>query len=126
VWYWDPAEPEPTQKEKLGRWLGVAHGVGHDLSYWILTGKCSIIARSMVRPVNDSETSTEHFIKSRDTLDRAIESQIGDCLEKPDPSVNGISTVVPDDIFKGYEDNFDLDPLDDRFDRKEAEDYGTK
>jgi hypothetical protein len=70
--------------------------------------------------------SWSHFIKSRDKLDRAIKSKIGDCLETHDPSVDGISTVIPDKIFRDYEDNFDLDPLDDEFDRKETEDYSTK
>jgi hypothetical protein len=106
VWYWDPADPEPAQKEKLGRWLGVAHRVGQDLSYWIITAKCSFIAWSTIRPVNDNETSTEHFLKSRDTLDRTIKSNIGDCLETPDPSVD----VIPNEIFKDYKDDFDLDP----------------
>jgi hypothetical protein len=109
VWYWDPAEPEPAQKEKLGRWLGVAHGVCQDLFYWILTAKCSVIARSTVRPVNDNETLTEHCLKSGETLDRVIESKIGNILETVDPSVDGIN-IIPDEIFKDYEDDLDICP----------------
>jgi hypothetical protein len=113
VWYWDPGEPEPAQKGKLGRCLGVAHGVGQDLSYWILTEKCSVIARSTVRPVNDDETSTEHYLndlKSRKTLDRVIDFKTGNSLETVDPSLNGIN-IIPNEIFKDYEDDLDIDPL---------------
>jgi hypothetical protein len=44
----------------LRRWLGVANNVGQAMTYWILTEKGSIIARSSVIPVSDHE--------KRDTL----------------------------------------------------------
>lgn len=54
VWYRDQASfPEP--QTHLGRWLGVSHDVGQAMTYWILTVKCTIIARSSVKPLDDHE-----------------------------------------------------------------------
>ena len=47
VWYRDQASfPEP--KIRMGRWLGVASDVGQATTYWILTDKCTVIARSSI------------------------------------------------------------------------------
>jgi hypothetical protein len=54
VWYRDQASfPEP--RILLGRWLGVAGDVGQAMTYWILTAKCTIIARSSVKQLQDYE-----------------------------------------------------------------------
>ena len=38
VWYWDQKKMDMTDEQaKLGRWLGIAHRVGSDMTYWILT-----------------------------------------------------------------------------------------
>jgi len=47
VWYQEPAQfPETIQC--LGRWLGVAHDVGQAMTYWLLTEKGTVLARSSV------------------------------------------------------------------------------
>lgn len=38
VWYWDQKKMDMTDEQAaLGRWLGIAHRVGSDMTYWILT-----------------------------------------------------------------------------------------
>jgi hypothetical protein len=85
-----------------------------------------VIPWSTVSPVNDDETTTDSFTKSRKTLEEVIESKIGDCLKTVNPSVEGILLVIPDEIFLGYEDNSDLKPINSRFDRQEADNYTPK
>ena len=54
VWYRDVSSfPEPNVF--LGRWLGVAHDVGQAMTYWILTAKGTVIARSSVIALHDYE-----------------------------------------------------------------------
>jgi hypothetical protein len=50
VWYRDPAS-FPEDKLKLGRWIGVASNVGQALTFWILTEKAQVIARSSIAPI---------------------------------------------------------------------------
>jgi hypothetical protein len=66
----------------------------------------------------------DRFKKAQKILDEVIESKIGDYLKQTDPELEGISDVVPDEIFLDFEDyNFDINPIEKRSDRKEAENY---
>ena len=56
IYYYDESESFPSSKEQLGYWLGPASNCGDALTYWILTEKNTIIARSTVRPANDPST----------------------------------------------------------------------
>ncbi|MGH3056569.1 MAG: hypothetical protein ACRDL7_16465, partial [Gaiellaceae bacterium] len=49
VYYLNPVS-FPESQEIMGRWLGPAKNVGQALTYWILTEKGTIIARSTVSP----------------------------------------------------------------------------
>ncbi len=38
VWYWDQKKMDMTEEQaKIGCWLGIAHRVGSNVTYWILT-----------------------------------------------------------------------------------------
>lgn len=53
IFYHDPMETYPISKEKAGYWVGVAHHVGDNLTYKILTADSSrILTCSIVRPTN--------------------------------------------------------------------------
>ena len=52
VWYWNPTD---FQRQNIGRWLGVAHSVGSGHVYYILTFKCTVIARSTVTKISEEE-----------------------------------------------------------------------
>jgi hypothetical protein len=45
VWYWDQKKMDMGEEQaRVGRWLGIAHRIGSDMTYWILTeaGHCQI------------------------------------------------------------------------------------
>jgi hypothetical protein len=50
VWYWDEKKSDMTEEQgKVGRWLGIAHRIGSDMTYWILTKGGKVIAWSTVQ-----------------------------------------------------------------------------
>jgi hypothetical protein len=52
VWYWDEKKMDMTQEQRLvGRWLGIAHRIGSNMTYWILTKNGKVIARSTVQHI---------------------------------------------------------------------------
>ena len=55
--YYSEKATFPTTNEKYGHWLGVAENMGDTLTYWILTDKNIVIARSLVRPMEDYVTN---------------------------------------------------------------------
>jgi hypothetical protein len=120
VWYHDPGS-FPEQKRKLGCWVGTAEGVGQKLTYWILTEKCSIIARSSVHSVRPEEGTTTEFIADQLWLDAAIQEKIGDQVKEED-----ISELLPgEDTYNFFdvEDDGDDEVKDKRFDRPEADEF---
>jgi hypothetical protein len=46
---------------KVGRWLGIAHRIGSDMTYWILTKGGKVIARSTVQHVTLSDMAKDAF-----------------------------------------------------------------
>jgi hypothetical protein len=45
----------------IGRWLGISHGVGGLMSYWILTKSGTVISRTTVQRVTNLEKETEEI-----------------------------------------------------------------
>ena len=66
----------PASKEKLGWWMGVAENKGDTLTYWILTEDGQLLARSLVRPLKDSEQNKRVEIGA-DSLDSQSNSLEG-------------------------------------------------
>ena len=47
IWYYNLEHPDITDNSrKLGRWLGISHRIGSDLTYWILTESGKVISCS--------------------------------------------------------------------------------
>jgi hypothetical protein len=60
VWYWDHQKTDMnTDQAKIGRWLGIAHRVGSDMTYWILTEAGHVIARSTVQHITTTDMAIE-------------------------------------------------------------------
>jgi hypothetical protein len=53
VWYWH--RPGDDDNPRVGRWLGVAHRVGSNLCYWILTSAAKVVARTTVQHLTEIE-----------------------------------------------------------------------
>jgi len=70
VWHKEPSA-FPDSEVRLGKWLGVADDIGQAMTYWVLTSKGTIIARSSVAPLSDSDlrnptikNQMDEFVKS--------------------------------------------------------------
>jgi hypothetical protein len=62
VWYWDQKKMDMTDEQaRLGRWLGISHRVGSDMTYWILTESGRVIARSTVQHITVSDMATDEM-----------------------------------------------------------------
>jgi len=59
IWYRDTAMPFPQADVHLGRWIGVAQDVGQAMTYWILTRKGTVIARSSIAPLSDVDLRSQ-------------------------------------------------------------------
>jgi len=102
VKYLDPAVKFPDDKEKLGRWLGIAHNIGQAMCYFVLAESGTPLARSTVRPLTPAELHDEaDAIKA---FDRSVAERLGEFSEtrvldiEPDSPVNPpVVTVTPDD-----------------------------
>ena len=53
VWYWDP---EDIQKQKIGKWCGVANTCGSGHTYYILNSNGKMIVRSTISHLTEDET----------------------------------------------------------------------
>jgi len=55
-WFWNaPAHDLTEDKADLGRILGVAHRIGSDMCYWVLTLTGKVLARTMVQRVTNDD-----------------------------------------------------------------------
>ena len=55
VLYLDHESEWPASKERSGRWVGIAHGIGDLLTFWILDDQSkNILAQSVVRPFKNN------------------------------------------------------------------------
>jgi hypothetical protein len=60
VWYWDQKKMDMSSEQaRLGRWLGIAHRIGSDMTYWILTEGGTVIARSTIQHITTSDMATD-------------------------------------------------------------------
>ncbi|MGH3054113.1 MAG: hypothetical protein ACRDL7_03945, partial [Gaiellaceae bacterium] len=64
LFYLDPLSHFPQPSERAGRFLGIAEYVGDAMTYWVLNEQKQVIARSCVRPINDSVRLNERAKKN--------------------------------------------------------------
>ena len=75
VWYWDP---NFNQKQKLGRWIGVAEHIGAGITYYVLNKDAIVLARSTVISLSKEQRESKEIIKMIQSLDENIHMKIGD------------------------------------------------
>lgn len=123
VWYIDPASKWPTEKRKLGRWIGVASDVGAAMTFWILPKSCKPIARSSVQSMTKDERDNPAIQLVMAELDLAITEKIGDEVLQAtiDPLLDGLYPEQPadDQVFEGFE----WDPAEPDTEKPEADGY---
>jgi len=60
VWYWDTAKTDiNSEQPKIGRWLGIAHRIGSDMTYSILTESGHVIACSTIQHITMTDMATD-------------------------------------------------------------------
>ena len=117
VWYRD-ADGE----NKIGKWLGLARGIGGGDCYWILPISAKPIARSTVWNTTAEEHTLEAVKISIRSLDASVHEKLGDHLD--DDKVKealGDDFPLDGDLFDDYDE--DDDPTDPQFVRKEQGDF---
>jgi hypothetical protein len=68
-----------TDEQRLiGRWLGIAHRIGSNMTYWILTKAGHVIARSTVQHAITSDVSQPAIQEQLKAFDTAIELRLAD------------------------------------------------
>ena len=89
--YFSDKDTYPHANERLGHWLGVAENKGDVLTYWILTENQTVLARSLVRPVQDFEVN-KRCPEPSESLDPVVRDFEGS--EKADVKIDLLSDIV--------------------------------
>ena len=91
-WYWQGPTHELTEdKAEIGRVLGVAHRVGSDLCYWILTVTGRIIARTTVQHVTTQDQTLPSIKAKMEDFDAKIKEKFDDHRHREEVPVNGLT-----------------------------------
>jgi hypothetical protein len=102
VWYWDERKVDMAKDQKqLGRWLGISHRVGSDMTYWILAKSGTVLARSTVQHVTSTDLNEEGTKEKLREFDAAILDRFADEHFVPmEPGVFYLQDVdAPDDAY---------------------------
>jgi hypothetical protein len=79
VWYWDEKGSDMTEEQRLiGRWLGIAHRVGSEMTYWILTKSGRVIAHSTVQHISTTDMQQEAIQQLLEVFDTSITARFAD------------------------------------------------
>ena len=89
VWFWDQQKTNMNNEQaKIGRWLSIAHRIGSDMTYWILTENGHVIARSTVQHITISDMATDAIRARVSAFDAALLERLRDDnfqIEHPNP-----------------------------------------
>jgi hypothetical protein len=77
--YWDQKKMDMTDEQaKIGCWLGIAHRVGSDMTYWVLTESGNVIARSTVQHLTTADMATDAMKTRLQTFDANLLTRLED------------------------------------------------
>lgn len=113
VWYWDEKKTDMNKEQrKLGRWLGIAHRVGSEMTYWILTKAAKVIARSTVQHVTITDMEQDAIKTAVTEFNTALSLRLSDenytindpgifYIDDEEPVDDDDETMIPDDAEYG-------------------------
>ena len=102
VWYWDAKKMDMTdERARIGRWLGISHRVGSDMTYWILTESGNVIARSTVQHITTSDMATADIKARVQNFDDILLDRLAD---------DNFVVDLPDHVFYLQDDMDGTDP----------------
>jgi Reverse transcriptase (RNA-dependent DNA polymerase) len=93
VWYWH--RPGDDDNPRVGRWLGVAHRVGSNLCYWILTASAKVVARTTVQHITELEL-LDPVIKQKVVDYGNLVKQLLDDRNHIDHEIEGLTQGIED------------------------------
>ncbi len=100
VWYWNQHKMDMTDEQaRIGRWLGIAHRVGSNMTYWILTETGNVVARSTVQHNTISNLATGAVQTRVDAFTNNVLERLGD---------DNFTIDLPNHVF--YLQDDDVDP----------------
>mgnify|MGYP003321204368 FL=1 len=96
VWYYNLDNPDITDNARqLGRWLGISHRIGSDLTYWILTESGKVISCSTVQHVIASEQQSPTIKSMIDQFNSNVHSRLDD-ISFTDDTIQHSSPYIQD------------------------------
>ena len=96
VWYHNGSKPDLTDNARqLGRWLGISHCIGSDLTYWVLTESGKVVSCSTVQHVTMSEQKDSNIKPKIDRFNDNIMSRLDD-VHFTDDSIKHLSPYIQD------------------------------
>ena len=79
VWYHTNQKSDATEEQAhLGYWLGVAHRVGSDLCYWILTKSGKVVARTTVQHITKADQEREEIRQKMKEFQLIVAERLND------------------------------------------------
>jgi hypothetical protein len=110
VWYYDKTNKSefPTDRKRLGRYLGIAENYVSDMAFRVLKGNGKVMVRKPVWPLQRHELADIKIQAELAILDKGIQAKIGDEVSGED-SEN--FPDVPADLFDL--DDIQIDPAED-------------
>ena len=89
----------PNAEERKGHWLGVAENKGDTLTYWVLAENKQVLARSLVRPMDENEMNkrTKEAEEIHDPVVEEVEGSQNDSKQANNeqlPSLDLLSDIV--------------------------------
>jgi hypothetical protein len=111
VWYWDEKKTDMNQEQsKIGRWIGIAHRVGSEMTYWILTESANVIARSTVQHITSSDMAKDTVKERVSAFDLAVENRLAeDDYIIEDPNLFYLDDEDGDDLGNNWNPNVPTD-----------------
>ena len=89
VYYYDPIGNKfPDTKEKIGHFVGIAENKGDELTFWVLTGHRTVIARSVIRSaLNSREPNKREGTKIAPGLEGSSDASTTDTTDTGEPKL---------------------------------------
>jgi hypothetical protein len=99
VWYHENQKTDmTTESVKLGRWLGVAHCVGSDMCYWILTKSGQVISTTTVQHVTRLDTTKPEIAACIELFHEAVNRRLDDTNFQLEDNVLGLTLDDIDNV----------------------------
>ena len=79
VWYHDNSKADTAEEQRhLGFWLGIAHRIGSDMCYWVLTKSGKVLARTTVQHVTAEEQAEPRMAERIQEFRMIVENRLDD------------------------------------------------